>query len=198
MAWKLNFADVISLASKYTVARMLEREDFQKRFSANEPIGIHEFVYPLMQGYDSIDIKADIELGGTEQRFNILMGRKLQKDYGQESQTALFMPVLEGTDGIDKMSKSLGNYIGVSEDAGNMYGKVMSIPDQLIIKYFRLVTDVHPDEVDAMEKMLQSSKVNPRDLKMKLAREITGLYHGADAANQAEEGFVSVFRKKRT
>ncbi|NLK86001.1 MAG: tyrosine--tRNA ligase [Clostridiaceae bacterium] len=193
---KLNFADVISLASKYTVARMLEREDFQKRFSANEPIGIHEFFYPLMQGYDSIEIKADIELGGTEQRFNILMGRKLQKDYGQESQTALFMPVLEGTDGIDKMSKSLGNYIGVSEDAGNMYGKVMSIPDQLIIKYFRLVTDVHPDEVDAMEKMLQSSKVNPRDLKMKLAREITGLYHGADAANQAEEGFVSVFQKK--
>ncbi len=193
---KLSFADVISLASKYTVARMLERDDFQNRFSANEPIGIHEFFYPLMQGYDSIEIKADVELGGTEQRFNILMGRKLQKDYGQESQTAVFMPVLEGTDGIDKMSKSLGNYIGIDEDAGNMYGKVMSIPDQLIVKYFRLVTDVHPDEIDAMEKMLRNDQANPRDLKMRLAREITGLYHGAAAANQAEEGFVSVFQKK--
>ena len=193
---KLSFADVISLASKYTVARMLERDDFQNRFSANEPIGIHEFFYPLMQGYDSIEIKADVELGGTEQRFNILMGRKLQKDYGQESQTALFMPVLEGTDGIDKMSKSLGNYIGIDEDASNMYGKVMSIPDQLIVKYFRLVTDVHPDEIDAMEKMLRNDQANPRDLKMRLAREITGLYHGAAAANQAEEGFVSVFQKK--
>jgi tyrosyl-tRNA synthetase len=193
---KLNFADVISLASKYTVARMLERDDFQKRFSENEPIGIHEFFYPLMQGYDSVELKADVELGGTEQRFNILMGRKLQKDYGQESQTALFMPVLEGTDGIDKMSKSLGNYIGINEDAVNMYGKVMSIPDQLIIKYFRLVTDVHPDEIDTMEKTLQGGEINPRDLKMKLAREITGLYHGAAAAKQAEEGFVSVFQKK--
>lgn len=193
---KLNLSDVISLASKYTVARMLEREDFQKRFSANEPIAIHEFFYPLMQGYDSIEIKADVELGGTEQRFNILMGRKLQKDYGQKSQTALFMPVLEGTDGIDKMSKSLGNYIGINEDAGNMYGKVMSIPDRLIIKYFRLVTDVHPDEVDSMEKMLQSSDVNPRDLKMKLAREVTGLYHGPAVAKQAEEAFISVFQKK--
>lgn len=193
---KLNFSDVIRLASKYTVARMLEREDFQNRFQANEPIGIHEFFYPLMQGYDSVEIKADVELGGTEQRFNILMGRKLQKDYGQESQTALFMPVLEGTDGIDKMSKSLGNYIGINEDAGNIYGKVMSIPDQLIIKYFRLVTDVHPDEIDAMERMLRNEEVNPRDLKMRLAREITGLYHGTAAANQAEEGFVSVFQKK--
>ncbi len=193
---KLNFADVIGLASKYTVARMLERDDFQKRFASNEPIGIHEFFYPLMQGFDSVMLKADAELGGTEQRFNILMGRKLQKDYGQESQTALFMPVLEGTDGIDKMSKSLGNYIGINEDADNMYGKVMSIPDQLIIKYFRLVTDVHPDEIDAMNKMLDNNEVNPRDLKMKLAREITGLYHGAAAASQAEDSFVSVFQKK--
>lgn len=193
---KLGFANVISLASKYTVARMLERDDFQNRFSANEPIGIHEFFYPLMQGYDSVEIKADVELGGTEQRFNILMGRKLQKDYGQESQTALFMPVLEGTDGIDKMSKSLGNYIGINEDAGNMYGKVMSIPDQLIIKYFRLVTDVHPDEIGAMEEMLGHNEVNPRDLKMKLAREITGLYHGSSAASQAENSFISVFQRK--
>ncbi|HEY8348287.1 MAG TPA: tyrosine--tRNA ligase [Clostridiales bacterium] len=166
------------------------------RLEANEPIGIHEFLYPLMQGYDSVVVKADVELGATEQRFNVLMGRKLQKDFGQQSQVALFMPVLEGTDGVEKMSKSLGNYIGINEDAANMYGKVMSIPDQLIIKYFRLVTDVHPDEIDAMEKALRNNEINPRDLKMKLAFEITGLYHGNEAAVRAEENFVSVFQRK--
>jgi len=168
---KLNLADVINLASRYTVARMLEREDFHARLDANEPIGIHEFLYPLMQGYDSVVVKADVELGATEQRFNVLMGRKLQKDFGQQSQVALFMPVLEGTDGVEKMSKSLGNCIGINEDAANMYGKVMSIPDRLIIKYFRLVTDVNPDEIDAMEKALSNNEINPRDLKMKLAFE---------------------------
>ena len=193
---RMNFADVIGLASKYTVARMLEREDFHNRIMNNEPIGIHEFFYPLMQGYDSVVIKADVELGGTEQRFNVLMGRKLQKDFGQQSQTALFMPVLEGTDGTEKMSKSLGNYIGIDEDAGTMYGKVMSIPDELIIKYFELVTDVHPDEIAAMKRALRNSEVNPRDLKMKLAYEITRLYHGTDAAGQAEKSFISVFQKK--
>ena len=193
---KLNFADVIGLTSKYTVARMLEREDFHSRFEANEPIGIHEFLYPLMQGYDSVEINADVELGGTEQRFNILMGRKLQKDFGQQSQVALFMPVIEGIDGVEKMSKSLGNYIGINEDAQNIYGKVMSIPDHLIIKYFRLVTDVHPDEVDSMEKVLDSNEVNPRDLKMKLAFEITKLYHGDKEAVRAEENFISVFQRK--
>ena len=193
---KLNFADVIGLTSKYTVARMLEREDFHSRFEANEPIGIHEFLYPLMQGYDSVEINADVELGGTEQRFNILMGRKLQNDFGQQSQVALFMPVIEGIDGVEKMSKSLGNYIGINEDAQNIYGKVMSIPDHLIIKYFRLVTDVHPDEVDSMEKVLDSNEVNPRDLKMKLAFEITKLYHGDKEAVRAEENFISVFQRK--
>ncbi len=193
---KLDFAKVLVLASKYTVARMLEREDFHNRFKANEPIGIHEFFYPLMQGYDSIEINADVELGGTEQRFNILMGRKLQKDFGQQSQVALFMPILEGIDGTEKMSKSLGNYIGINEDAANMYGKIMSIPDDLIIKYFELVTDVHPDEIAAMEKALRSDEVNPRDLKMRLAREIVGLYHGAESSRCAEESFISVFRRK--
>jgi tyrosyl-tRNA synthetase len=193
---KLNFADVIGLASKYTVARMLEREDFHNRFQDNEPIGIHEFFYPLMQGYDSIEIKADVELGGTEQRFNILMGRKLQKDFGQPSQVALFMPVLEGIDGVEKMSKSLGNYIGINEDPSNMYGKAMSIPDSLIIKYFKLVTDVHPDEIAVMESALYNNETNPRDLKMKLALEITRLYHGTAAARQAEDSFISVFQKK--
>ena len=193
---KLNLADVINLASRYTVARMLEREDFRARFETNEPIAIHEFLYPLMQGYDSVVVKADVELGATEQRFNILMGRKLQKDFGQKSQVALFMPVLEGTDGVDKMSKSLGNYIGINEDAPNMYGKVMSIPDQLIVKYFRLVTDVHPDEIDEMERAMRNNEVNPRDLKMKLAFEITKLYHGDGEAVRAEQNFVSVFQKK--
>jgi tyrosyl-tRNA synthetase len=193
---KLNLADVINLASRYTVARMLEREDFRARFETNEPIAIHEFLYPLMQGYDSVVVKADVELGATEQRFNILMGRKLQKDFGQKSQVALFMPVLEGTDGVDKMSKSLGNYIGINEDAPNMYGKVMSIPDQLIVKYFRLVTDVHPDEIDEMERAMRNNEVNPRDLKMKLALEITKLYHGDWEAVRAEQNFVSVFQKK--
>ena len=193
---KLNLADVINLASRYTVARMLEREDFRARFETNEPIAIHEFLYPLMQGYDSVVVKADVELGATEQRFNILMGRKLQKDFGQKSQVALIMPVLEGTDGVDKMSKSLGNYIGINEDAPNMYGKVMSIPDQLIVKYFRLVTDVHPDEIDEMERAMRNNEVNPRDLKMKLALEITKLYHGDWEAVRAEQNFVSVFQKK--
>lgn len=193
---KLSFADVIELASKCTVARMLEREDFQKRFEAHQSISLHEFFYPLMQGYDSIVLKSDIELGGTEQRFNILMGRSLQKDYGQESQVAIFMPLLEGTDGIEKMSKSLGNYIGIYEPAEDMYGKVMSIPDDLIIKYFELATDIHPDELERKRELLENDEVNPRDLKMELAREITKLYHGEDEAIKAEEYFRSVVQRK--
>jgi tyrosyl-tRNA synthetase len=191
----LGFEDVVRLAAKSTVARMLEREEFRKRFESNESIGIHEFFYPLMQGYDSVELHADIELGGTEQRFNILMGRKLQKDYGQESQVALFMPILEGLDGVDKMSKSLGNYVGINEDPDSMYGKLMSIPDGLIIRYFRLVTDIHPDELDEMERQLGSGSVNPRDLKMKLSREVTALYHGEEKAYLAEERFRALFQK---
>ncbi|NLC68586.1 MAG: tyrosine--tRNA ligase [Clostridiaceae bacterium] len=193
---KLTFADVISLTSKYTVARMLEREDFKNRFDSHESIGIHEFFYPLMQGYDSVELKADVELGGTDQRFNILMGRTLQKDYGQESQVAVLMPILEGTDGVEKMSKSLGNYIGINEAPEDMYGKVMSIPDGLIIKYYELATDVHPDEVKKIKTALETNSVNPRDVKMKLAHEITRLYHGETAADEAREHFVSVFQKK--
>ncbi|HHY24457.1 MAG TPA: tyrosine--tRNA ligase [Clostridiaceae bacterium] len=193
---KLNFADVIKLASKYTVARMLEREDFKNRFENHESIGIHEFFYPLMQGYDSIVLKADVELGGTDQRFNILMGRTLQKDYNQESQVAIFMPILEGTDGVEKMSKSLGNYIGVNEKPEEMYGKVMSIPDELIIKYFELATDIHPDEIEEIRKALDSGKTNPRDIKMKLAHEITLLYYDNIAAEEAQKSFISVFQKK--
>jgi tyrosyl-tRNA synthetase len=193
---KLNFGDVIRLASKCTVARMLERDDFKNRFQEHESIGVHEFFYPLMQGYDSVEIKADVELGGTEQRFNILMGRNLQKEYGQESQIAIFMPLLEGTDGIEKMSKSLGNYIGINEEANDIYGKVMSIPDNLIIKYFELVTDIHPDDLENMKASLNTGDVNPRDIKMELAREITALYHGHESAALAEEHFRMVFQRR--
>lgn len=193
---ELKFEDVVRLAAKSTVARMLEREEFRKRFESNESIGVHEFFYPLMQGFDSVKLRADVELGGTEQRFNILMGRKLQKDYGQESQVALFMPILEGTDGVEKMSKSLGNYIGINEDPDSMYGKLMSIPDKLIIRYFRLATDIHPDELGEMERQLGSGSVNPRDLKMRLSREVTELYHGWEKALLAEERFRALFQKR--
>lgn len=193
---KLNFGDVIRLASKCTVARMLERDDFHNRFQEHESIGVHEFFYPLMQGYDSVEINADVELGGTEQRFNILMGRNLQKDYGQESQVAMFMPILEGTDGIEKMSKSLGNYIGINEEPNDIYGKVMSIPDNLITRYFELVTDIRPDELTDIRTSLTAGDVNPLDIKMKLAREITALYHGREAAAFAQDHFRTVFQKR--
>lgn len=192
---KLNFKEVIELASKYTVARMLEREDFKNRFNQNLSIGIHEFFYPLMQAYDSVSINADIELGGTDQRFNILMGRTLQKDYGEESQVALFMPLLEGLDGKEKMSKSLGNYISINEEAREMYVKAMQIPDELIGKYFDLTTDMHPDYINIIKKDLADNKVNPRDIKMQLAKEITILYNGEEAALDAEEYFKSLFQK---
>ncbi|MGL4732027.1 MAG: tyrosine--tRNA ligase [Clostridium sp.] len=192
---KLNFEDVVKLAATITVARMLEREDFKKRYESHTPISVHEFFYPLMQGYDSVAIKADIELGGTDQRFNLLMGRALQKEFGQESQVVIMMPLLEGLDGVNKMSKSLGNYIGVDEEAGVMYQKSMEIPDELIIKYYNLVTDIHPDVVNQIEKDLKEDKVNPRDIKMGLAKEIVRLYHGDEKANFAEERFKSVFQK---
>lgn len=192
---KLNFEDVINLASTITVARMLEREDFKKRYEGQMPISVHEFFYPLMQAYDSIAIKADIELGGTDQRFNLLMGRSLQKEFDMESQIVIMMPLLEGLDGVEKMSKSLGNYIGIDEEAGLMYQKAMEIPDVLIIKYYNLVTDVHPDEIADIKSKLENDEVNPRDIKMQLAREIVTLYHGTEAAIQAEERFKSVFQK---
>lgn len=192
---KLNFEDVIKLAGKVTVARILERDDFEKRYKNNEPIGLHEFFYPLMQAYDSVELKADIEMGGTDQTFNILMGRTLQKDFGQESQAALFMPLLEGTDGIEKMSKSLGNYIGIYENAITIYEKTMTIPDNLIIKYFELATDIHPDEVELIKLELEKPETNPRDIKMRLAKEITTLYCGAMEAEIAEEHFKTVFQK---
>ena len=193
---KMNFEDVIKLGSKMTVARMLEREDFKKRYENQMPISIHEFFYPLMQGFDSVQLNADIELGGTDQRFNLLMGRMLQKEFGQEPQATIMMPLLEGLDGINKMSKSLGNYIGIDEDAAVMFEKVMTIPDNLIIKYFELVTDVHPDKVDEIKNSLENG-MNPRDVKLELAREIVELYHGKSAVQSAEERFKIVFQKRQ-
>ncbi len=191
---KLGFEDVVRLAANCTVAKMLEREDFKNRYLNNQPIAIHEFFYPLMQAFDSVELQADIELGGTEQRFNILMGRTLQKAYGQESQIAVFMPLLEGIDGKEKMSKSLGNYIGIDEEPNVMFAKTMKIPDSLIIKYFELVTDVHPDEIDVLKARL-AGDCNPRDIKMLLAFEIVKLYHGAEAACEAENNFRKVYQK---
>lgn len=193
---KMNFEDVIRLGSKTTVARMLERDDFKKRYENQLPISVHEFFYPLMQGFDSVEIKADIEIGGTDQRFNVLMGRMLQKEFNQEPQATIFMPLLEGLDGINKMSKSLGNYIGIDEDASIMFEKTMTIPDSLIIKYFELVTDIHPDEVENIKKSLEEDMVNPRDIKLELAREIVGLYNSNEEVIQAEERFKQVFQKK--
>lgn len=192
---KLNFEEVVRLAASTTVARMLERDDFKNRYEKQIPIGVHEFLYPLMQAYDSVELKADVELGGTDQTFNILMGRTLQKEFGQEPQAALFMPLLEGLDGIEKMSKSLGNYIGVQEPAQVMFKKCMEIPDSLIIRYFELVTDIHPDEVAQIEAQLAEG-VNPRDVKLRLAREITGLYHSGEELRKAEEFYHAAFSRK--
>ncbi len=192
---RMNFEDVIRLGAKMTVARMLERDDFKKRYENQMPISIHEFFYPLMQGFDSVEIKADIELGGTDQRFNLLMGRMLQKEFGQEPQCTIMMPLLEGLDGINKMSKSLGNYIGIDEDAKVMFEKIMTIPDELIVKYFELVTDIHPDEVEKIKELLRDG-TNPRDIKMQLGREIVELYHGKAAVKDAEDRFKLVFQRK--
>lgn len=192
----LTFKDVIRLAATTTVARMLEREDFSKRFKENLPISIHEFFYPLMQGYDSVALEADVELGGTDQKFNLLMGRTLQKEFKQELQIALMMPILEGLDGVNKMSKSLGNYIGIDEAPQEMYGKTMSIPDELMIRYFELVTPVPMEEIKTIQNGLTDGNMHPRDVKMRLGREIVAFYHGKEAALQAEEHFKKVFQKR--
>lgn len=191
---KLNFEEVLKLAATTTVARMLERDDFKNRYTSNTPIGIHEFFYPLMQGYDSIVLMADIELGGTDQTFNILMGRTLQKSVGMEQQIAIFMPILEGLDGIEKMSKSLGNYIGVEDEPEIMFKKVMEIPDNLIIKYFELATDEHPDKIAEIKKDLENGK-NPRDVKLELAKTITRLYHTEEETKTAILYFENVFKQ---
>jgi len=192
----LSFKDVVQLAANFTVAQMLERDMFQDRIQAGLPISMHEFLYPLMQGYDSVALKADVELGGTDQTFNLLAGRVLQRAYGQEPQNILTVPILEGLDGKKKMGKSENNYIGINEEPKSMYGKVMSIPDNLILRYFELTTDITLDELKNLKKQFDAG-VNPRDLKMRLAREIVALYHDEKAAKGAEEEFVNVFRNKQ-
>lgn len=192
---ELNLTDTLSLASKYTVARMLERDDFNNRYKEGLPISILEFMYPLLQGYDSVQLKADVEMGGTDQKFNLLVGRNLQKEYDQEPQVTLTMPILEGTDGVQKMSKSLGNYIGISEEPYEMFGKTMSIPDELIIRYFELVTRVPMKEIKELEEGMAKGVINPRDAKIKLAKEIITMYHSKEEADSAEEKFLLVFSK---
>ena len=193
---KMSFRDVIDLCSRATVSRLLERDDFNKRYNNNQPISVHEFFYPLMQAYDSVIVESDIELGGTDQTFNILMARNIQKSYNLNQQAALFVPLLEGIDGKEKMSKSLGNYIGINEEPKVMYTKIMKIPDELIIRYFELTTDVHPDEITYLKEQLEKGSINPRDLKMRLAREIIKLYHSSEEAMLAEEYFKAIYQSQ--
>lgn len=193
---RLKFEDVIRLTSRYTVARMLERDDFQQRFKGNLPITIMEFLYPLAQAYDSVAIEADVELGGEDQLFNLLIGRDIQEAFGQEPQVILTMPLLIGTDGQWAMSQSRGNYIGLATPPGEMFGKVMSIPDHLIIQWFTLLTDVSEEEVAEMERAMEAEEVNPRDLKLRLAREIVAQFHSKGAAAGAEEEFIRVFQRE--
>ena len=181
---QLKPSDFIRLSSQYTVARMLERDDFSKRYSSNQPIAIHEFLYPLVQGYDSVALRADIELGGTDQKFNLLMGRELQRAYGQEPQVILTMPLLEGLDGVKKMSKSLGNYVGIQEAPGVMYNKLVSIPDSLMWRYFELLSFRSMAEIEQFKRDVEQG-ANPRDIKIKLAEEIVARFHGAEAAASA-------------
>lgn len=191
---KIGAKGMIELASTCTVARMLEREDFHNRYHSNQPIAIHEFLYPLMQGYDSVEMKADIELGGTDQKFNLLMGRELQKHYGQKPQIIMTFPLLEGLDGVNKMSKSLGNYIGITEPPKEMFGKIMSISDDLMWRYFELLSFRKTTEIHAFKVSVENG-ANPRDIKFELGKEIVARFHGAQAANEALESFVAQFQK---
>ena len=191
---KLTFGDVLKLTGSTTVARMLEREDFKLRFENQRPIYLNEFFYPLMQAFDSTAIEADIEFGGTDQRFNLLSGRNLQKEIGEEPQIVIMMPLIEGLDGKNKMSKTLGNYIGIYESAKSKYQKVMEIPDELIVKYYTLLTDVDDEKIKEVEAKLKDESVNPRDIKMDLAREIVSLYHTEEEVEQAEERFKMIFQ----
>ncbi len=192
----MSFEDVIKLASKYTVARMLERDDFTKRYRNGEPISLHEILYPLAQAMDSVAIASDVELGGTDQKFNLLVGRDIQREFGVEPQVILTMPLLVGTDGVDKMSKSYGNYIGISDTPKDMYGRALSIPDTLLENYFTLCTDIPNTELTKISASITDGSANPRDLKRYLARTIVSLYHNAEAAVAAEDEFDRIFIKK--
>ena len=193
---KMNFSDVINMSSKYTVARMIERDDFTKRFESEIPISMHEFLYPLAQAMDSVEIKSDVELGGTDQKFNLLVGRDLQREYDQEPQSIITLPLLEGTDGIEKMSKSYDNYIALDDSAKDMYGKLMSINDSMITKYYKLAVFADKEKVLSIEKKLNDSSINPRDIKRDLAKDLVERYYDKDTALEAEQAFDQIFVKK--
>jgi len=193
---KMDFSEVINLSSKYTVARMLERDDFTKRYQDGVPISVHEFLYPLAQGYDSVHLKSDVELGGTDQKFNLLVGRDLQKEAGQNPQVIITTPILEGTDGVEKMSKSYDNYIGLTDSPSEIYGRTLSIPDSLIGRYFEFATEISSEKLIAIKDDLEQGVSNPRDLKRELARELVSLYHDKEAALNAEKEFDALFIQK--
>lgn len=193
----LSMYDFVELASKYTVARILERDDFEQRLKQGQPVYMHEILYPLCQGYDSVAIKADVELGGTDQKFNLLVGRELMREFKMEPQVVLMLPILEGTDGIRKMSKSFNNYIGIAESPKDIFGKVMSLPDDLITKYFELTTDMFPHKIDEYRTALEEKSVNPRDVKFDLAKTIVRMYYSAGQAQKAADDFEKVFSKKQ-
>jgi tyrosyl-tRNA synthetase len=197
-AWcnELGAAGMIRLAGQYTVARMLERDDFKKRYAANQPISVHEFLYPLVQGYDSVVMRADVELGGTDQRFNLLVGRELQKEAGQESQVILTMPILEGLDGVQKMSKSLNNYVAIADPPEDMFGKLMSVSDELMWRYFELLSFRPMAEIEKLQRSAAEG-ANPRDIKMELADELVARFHGSEAAKRAREAFTRQFSQGR-
>ncbi|RMF44834.1 MAG: tyrosine--tRNA ligase [Deltaproteobacteria bacterium] len=194
----MTSSEMITLASRYTVARMLERDDFHKRFTGQQPIAIHEFLYPLVQGYDSVALEADVELGGTDQKFNLLVGRELQKQVGQRPQTVLTMPLLEGLDGVNKMSKSLGNYIGITEPPKEIYGKTMSISDELMVRYYELLSDVDLTTLEKVRKGVAGEEggMHPMEAKKALAHELVARFHGEDAARQAAQDFIQQFKQK--
>jgi len=197
-AWldKLSPKEMIELSARYTVARMLERDDFHKRYNEGHSISIHEFLYPLMQGYDSVALKSDVELGGNDQKFNLLVGRDLQRSYGQAPQVCLTMPLLEGTDGVKKMSKSYGNYIGIDEAPKDIFGKVMSVSDELMLRYYELLSDITNDELEKLKADIASGAIHPKAAKVSLGKEIVARYHGAEAADHAAEEFERVFKQK--
>lgn len=193
---KMSFSDVIALAGKYTVARILERDDFERRYRAGEPISVHELLYPLAQAMDSVVIRADIELGGTDQKFNLLVGREIQRESGIDPQVTITLPILPGTDGVEKMSKSMENYIAINDSPKEIYGKTLSIPDKLIYDYFVLTTDLSASDLAQIKIDLERKESNPRDLKRRLARELVRLYHSAEAAHAAEKEFDRIFVRK--
>jgi tyrosyl-tRNA synthetase len=193
---RMSAMELIKLCAHYTVARMLEREDFQKRFSSGRPISIHEFIYPLIQGYDSVALKADVELGGTDQKFNLLVGRELQRDFGQTPQVIMMMPLLEGLDGVQKMSKSLGNYVGITEPPNDMFGKLMSISDELMWRYYELLSDLSLSELKQLKEKVAKGEEHPKEVKKRLAMEIVARFHSKEAAQRAAEEFERVFKKR--